>query len=54
MLKKFLILLLAFTLLFSGCEGAENSEAPEENSESTVSVPEASKEEETSKEPVVI
>ena len=58
MLKKILILLFAFALLLSGCESAENSVPPEENSKSAVSAPEvsseASKEEETSKEPVVI
>ncbi len=50
MLKKVSILLFAFVLLLSGCESAENSRIPEE----CVSFAEASKEEETSKEPIVI
>lgn len=58
MLKKILILLFAFVLLLSGCERADNSVPPEESTQTAVSVPEvsneASKEEETSKEPVVI
>lgn len=54
MLKKILILLFAFALLLSGCESAENSVSPAESSDTAVSAPEASKEEETSKEPIVI
>ncbi len=54
MLKKVLILLFAFVLLLSGCESAENSVPPAESSDTAVSAPEASKEEETSKPPVVI
>ena len=37
MLKKILILLFAFALLLSGCESAENSVPPEENSKSAAS-----------------
>ena len=54
MSKKVLILLFAFVLLLSGCESAENSVPPAESSDTAVSAPEASKEEETSKEPIVI